>query len=225
MVKRIKGVKRAAFAPVMPTATGHVMIIDSGATVDCRPEFLNQYGVMGSAYMQEIFGISSPRVGLANNGAEECKGTELYVEAHKMLRENGAINFIGNVEGRGIMLGECDVLVADGFTGNLILKSLEGMGSFLIKELKDMFYANLKTKLAALMLSGQLRKFKKKADYKEIGGAVLLGLTAPVVKAHGSSDGRAFKNAIRQACAMTKTDINKMISNAVAVRTDPEEEK
>ena len=123
------------------------------------------------------------------------------------------------------MLGECDVLVADGFTGNLILKSLEGMGSFLIKELKDMFYANLRTKLAALMLSGQLRKFKKKADYKEIGGAVLLGLTAPVVKAHGSSDGRAFKNAIRQACAMTKTDINKIISNAVAVRTDPEEEK
>lgn len=216
VLRRIKGVKRAAFAPVMPTAEGHVMIIDSGATVDCRPEFMAQYGVMGSAYMKRIFGLQSPRVGLANNGSEECKGTQLYVEAHKLLKADGRINFVGNVEGRGIMLGDCDVLVADGFTGNLILKTLEGMGSFLIRELKGMFYANLLTKLAALMLSSRLKPFKKKADYKEIGGAVLLGLTAPVIKAHGSSDARALKNAVRQAAAMARADITADIARAMA---------
>lgn len=216
IVRRIKGVKRAAFAPLFPTKTGYVLLIDSGATVDGRPEFLEQYGVLGSAFMKAVYHIENPRVGLANNGAEECKGTELYKAAHALLKENKHVNFVGNVEGREFMQGACDVFVADGFTGNLILKACEGMGLFFLSEMKAVFYANLKTKLAALMLKKQLKGFKKKADYKETGGAVLLGLTKPVVKAHGSSDARAFKNSIRQAYQTASTDMIERLTETFA---------
>lgn len=207
IVRRIKGVKRAAFAPLFPTRTGRVLLLDSGATIEGRPEFLEQYGLLGSAYMKAVCGIEKPRVGLANNGAEECKGPELYREAHTRLKANPNLHFVGNVEGRDFMLGSCDVLVADGFTGNMILKSCEGMGSFLLSEMKGLFTAGFSTKLAYLLLKKQLKAFKKKADYRETGGAILLGLSRPVIKAHGSSDAIAFKNSIRQAYLTAKSGV------------------
>ncbi|PWM99533.1 MAG: phosphate acyltransferase PlsX, partial [Massilioclostridium sp.] len=152
-VKRIKGVKRAALAPIMPSATGCFMLIDGGANLDCRPEMLQQFGLMGSIYINKIMEVPSPRVGLANIGAEETKGGELQLEAYQLLKQSN-INFIGNVEARDIPLGACDVVVADGFAGNMILKSVEGMGALMIKELKDMFFASTKTKIAALLLKG-----------------------------------------------------------------------
>ena len=222
IVRRIKGVKRAAFAPLFPTRTGRVLLLDSGATVDGRPEFLEQYGILGSAYMKAVCGIEKPRVGLANNGAEECKGPELYREAHARLKANPDIHFVGNVECRDFLLGGCDVLVADGFTGNMILKSCEGMGAFLLSEMKGMFTAGFSTKLACLLLKKQLTAFKKKADYRETGGAILLGLTRPVVKAHGSSDAKAFKNSIRQAYLTAKSGV---IEELTAVFAAKKEEK
>lgn len=207
LVKRIKGINRAAFAPIMPSKTGHVMIIDSGANTECTASYLNQFGIMGSVYMEQAEKVENPRVGLANNGSEDTKGTDLYKEAHKLLKENKSINFIGNIEGRGIMLGECDVVVCDGFVGNLVLKTIEGMGVFMIQSIKDLFLSGFHTKIAALLLKKDLGAFKKKMDYKEIGGAVLLGVNKPVVKAHGNSDARGFKGAIRQAKRFAEGDV------------------
>lgn len=212
-VKRIKGVKRAALAPIMPSATGCFMLIDGGANLDCRPEMLQQFGLMGSIYINKIIEVPSPRVGLANIGAEETKGGELQLEAYQLLRQSN-INFIGNVEARDIPLGACDVVVADGFAGNMILKSVEGMGALMIKELKDMFFASTKTKIAALLLKGQLKQFKKRMDYTEYGGAPLMGIAKPVIKAHGSSNPNAFKNAIRQAKEFVQKEvIHEIIAN------------
>ena len=216
VVKRIKGIKRAALSAVLPSKTGYVMLVDCGATIDCRPEFLNQYGLMGYVYMKKMFNILNPKVGLANNGAEECKGTDLYIEAHKQLKSNEFINFIGNVEGRGIMLGECDVVVADGFTGNLILKTCEGTSLFFLDFMKGLFSKNLLSKLSAALVMKDIKDFKKKADYKEVGGGALLGISKPVVKAHGSSDAKAIKNAIRQAKTYASTGIVEEITSAVA---------
>lgn len=212
-VKRIKGVKRAALAPIMPSATGCFMLIDGGANLDCRPEMLQQFGLMGSIYINKIMEVPSPRVGLANIGAEETKGGELQLEAYQLLKQSN-INFIGNVEARDIPLGACDVVVADGFAGNMILKSVEGMGALMIKELKDMFFASTKTKIAALLLKGQLKQFKKRMDYTEYGGAPLMGIAKPVIKAHGSSNPNAFKNAIRQAKEFVQKEvIHEIIAN------------
>lgn len=212
-VKRIKGVKRAALAPIMPSATGCFMLIDGGANLDCRPEMLQQFGLMGSIYINKIMEVPSPRVGLANIGAEETKGGELQLEAYQLLKQSN-INFIGNVEARDIPLGACDVVVADGFAGNMILKSVEGMGALMIKELKDMFFASTKTKIAALLLKGQLKQFKKRMDYTEYGGAPLMGIAKPVIKAHGSSNSNAFKNAIRQAKEFVQKEvIHEIIAN------------
>ena len=212
-VKRIKGVKRAALAPIMPSATGCFMLIDGGANLDCRPEMLQQFGLMGSIYINKIMEVPSPRVGLANIGAEETKGGELQLEAYQLLKQSN-INFIGNVEARDIPLGACDVVVADGFAGNMILKSVEGMGALMIKELKDMFFASTKTKIAALLLKGQLKQFKKRMDYTEYGWAPLMGIAKPVIKAHGSSNPNAFKNAIRQAKEFVQKEvIHEIIAN------------
>lgn len=212
-VKRIKGVKRAALAPIMPSATGCFMLIDGGANLDCRPEMLQQFGLMGSIYINKIMEVPSPRVGLANIGAEETKGGELQLEAYQLLKQSN-INFIGNVEARDIPLGACDVVVADGFAGNMILKSVEGMGALMIKELKDMFFASTKTKIAALLLKAQLKQFKKRMDYTEYGGAPLMGIAKPVIKAHGSSNPNAFKNAIRQAKEFVQKEvIHEIIAN------------
>lgn len=218
IVKRIDRVKRAALAPVIPNKSGLVMLIDSGATVDCRPEFLEQYGLMGSVYMKKMYDITNPRVGLANNGTEDCKGTDLYIASNKLLRENENINFVGNVEGRGLMLGECDVYVSDGFTGNLILKTVEGTSLFFLDFMKKLFGKSIISKLAAVLVMKDIKAFKKKSDYKEIGGAALLGISKPVIKAHGSSDAKAIKNAINQAKIFASSEIIEEISENIKQR-------
>ena len=214
-VRCIKGVRRAAMAPVMPVKGGLMMIVDSGANLDCKPEMLEQFAVMGSVYMKNIHGIASPRVGLANNGAEETKGPELYIETHKLLKQNTKINFVGNVEGRGLPLGECDVAVADGFTGNMILKTYEGAGKMISEEVKNIFTKNIITKIGALFVMKGIKEFRKRMDYKEIGGAMLLGISKPVIKAHGSSDEKGFFNSIRQAVNLVKTDVIPQIEAAM----------
>lgn len=205
IVKRIAGVKRAAFAPVFPSKTGHFMLIDSGANEVCTAEYLDQFGTMGALYMKNAGFCDTPKVGLLNNGTEECKGPELYQQAHALLKENKAFDFVGNVEGRGIFDGTCDVVVADGFAGNILLKTVEGTAMFMMSIMKEALTATLFSKLLAAMLKPQLRVMKRKLDYTEEGGAVLLGVSKPVVKAHGSSNAKAFKNAIRQAANFAKS--------------------
>lgn len=207
IVKRIKGIKRAALGAVMPSADGPYILLDCGANVECKPEYLNQFATMGSLYMKHCLNNEKPRVALLNNGTEECKGPELQQQAHQLLKENSSINFIGNIEGRDVPLGGADVIVADGFSGNITLKVSEGWGKLMSSALKNMFYKNLKSKLAALLIMSEIKDFRKKMDYKEYGGAPLLGVTKPVIKAHGSSDAKAFKNAIRQACTFAESNM------------------
>ena len=216
IVKRIKGISRAALAPVMPTDTGTVMLIDSGANVECTPEYLEQFGIMGSIYMKEMFDLKAPRVGLLNNGTEECKGPELQKAAFQLLKNNDALNFVGNVEARGLALGDCDVAVADGFTGNIALKTYEGVGKLMAKNIKGLFKGSFFGIIGALFVYGKLKAFNKKMDYKEHGGAPLLGVRGPVIKAHGSSDARAFKNAIRQAVHFYQSGIIDKITENLA---------
>ena len=180
IAKRIKGIKRAALAPVMPTDKGYMMLVDAGANVDCRPEMLVQFGIMGSCYMQRVLGVESPKVGLINVGAEDTKGREMDIEAYKMLKE-APVNFYGNLEARDIPLGECEVVVSDGFTGNVALKLYEGMGSYFSHTLKDMLMGSFGGKLAALLIMKKIKAFKKKMDYSETGGAVLMGISKPVI--------------------------------------------
>ena len=196
IAKRIKGIKRAVLAPILPTARGHVMLVDGGANIDCRPEMLVQFALMASAYMEKVKGIKKPKVGLINVGAEDTKGRELEIEAYKLL-ENAPVNFCGNLEARDLPKGDFDVAVSDGFTGNVALKLYEGMGSFFSGELKSIFSGGILSKLSALMVMGKIKKFKKRMDYTEEGGAVLMGISKPVIKAHGSSDAKAFYNAVR----------------------------
>ena len=197
-VRRIKGVHRAALAAVLPF-NPPVLLLDCGANVVVQPDFLPQFATMGSAYMKALYGLENPRVGLLNNGSEEHKGTPLQTEAYQLLKNCPDINFIGNVEGNQVAFGACDVLVTDGFTGNVCLKSLEGMGKMFSASMKGIFYKSIFTKLAALVVKKPFMEFKKNMDAKEHGGSPILGLRKPVIKAHGSSDARAFKNAIRQA--------------------------
>ncbi len=206
IVKRIKGIKRAALAPIIPTVNGCYMLMDGGANVDCRPEMLLHFGLMGSAYMNQIMGIKNPRVGLANIGAEETKGGELQLKAYELLKK-APINFTGNVEARDIPLGGCDVVVADGFSGNIILKLTEGMGKLISMKLKDIFMSGVLSKVAALIVMKKVNAFKKSMDYTEYGGAPLMGVRKPVIKAHGSSNAVAFKNAVRQAIRFTENDV------------------
>ncbi len=212
IVKRIKGIKRAAIATVMPSEKGCVMLLDSGANSECRPEMLEQFGVMGSIYMNKVMGIDSPKVGLANIGAERTKGTPMYVDSYDLL-ERAPINFVGNAEGRYIFSGNYDVIVADGFTGNIILKLTEGVAMFLTGKIKKVFLKGIVTKLAALMVKSGLRSFKKDMDYTEYGGSVLLGISKPVIKAHGSSNAKAIKNAIRQAVNFAKSGTTDALSD------------
>lgn len=198
--KRIKGVKRTALVPIMPAKGGaRYCVLDGGANLECRPEMLQQFAIMGSIFMQKTMGVENPRVGLLNIGTEDEKGRELEHETLKLLRNTPAINFVGFVEGREVPLGAVDVLVTDGFTGNVYLKACEGMGALMKDALKNMFFANLKTKLGALFVRKQIKQFSAQMDYKTIGGAPLLGTAKPVFKAHGSSDAAAFLGAFRQA--------------------------
>ncbi|MEG2929248.1 MAG: phosphate acyltransferase PlsX [Oscillospiraceae bacterium] len=216
IVKRSKGVKRPALASVLPSTNPKgFMLIDCGANAEVRPNMLNQFGVMGSVYMDKVAGIKNPRVALLNNGAEESKGTQVHIEAHKLMAQNNAIAFTGNIEGRDIMFDVADVVVADGFSGNIALKTSEGVATFMNKELKELFKTNLKTKIAALLMKAQLKQFKAKLDYTEYGGAPILGVCKGVIKAHGSSNAKAFKNAIRQAACYAENDVSTLIEKAL----------
>lgn len=222
LVKRIKGIKRPAIASIMPTTKTPVLLMDCGANVDCRSEMLYQFGLMGDVYMKKIRKLASPRVALANNGTEPTKGTELVKAAYEHMQQ-ADYQFIGNIEARQIPYGDCDVVVADGFTGNIILKMYEGVAAALLGSLKGIFYKNFKNKIAALMLKSSLDEFKAQMDYKEYGGAVLLGIKKPVVKAHGSSDARGFKNAIRQGVQFASTGVVEEIGlRASALGADSE---
>lgn len=198
LVKRIAGIKRAAVAPVLPTETTPFLLIDGGANNDCRPEMLVQFAIMGSAYMQNVMHVDKPRVALLNVGAEETKGRELELESYVQLAQ-APVNFIGNIEARELPAGVADVVVTDGFTGNVALKLYEGMGKFMAHQMKGNLFAGVAGKLAALLILPKIKSLTKKMDYKAVGGAVMLGVQKPVIKAHGSSDGTAFFNAIRQA--------------------------
>lgn len=198
IVKRLKGVRRTGIATVIPNEKGCFLLMDSGANAECNSDMLVQFGMMGSVYMNKILGVDSPKVGLINIGTEETKGLDLQVETYHKL-QNAPVNFVGNVEARSLPMGECDVAVCDGFTGNVVLKLIEGMAKFFSNQLKGMLLRSTKTKMAALLLKDSVADFKKKLDYKEHGGAPLLGISKTVIKAHGSSDARAIKNAIRQA--------------------------
>lgn len=215
IIKRIKGIKRAGLASLIPALHGYYLLMDCGANIDCKPETLAHFGLMGSVYMEKVMGTKNPKVGLVNIGTEDTKGTELQLGAYAMLKE-APINFIGNVEAREIPTGDTDVVVADGFTGNIILKLTEGLASSFGKKLKGMFLANLGTKIGALLLKKQVQEFKASMDYTEHGGAPLLGAAKPVIKAHGSSNAKAFKNAIRQARTFAASNVTGEIESALA---------
>ncbi len=219
ITKRIKGVKRPCIASVMPSADKPFMLMDCGANAECRPEFLYQFGVMGSLYMKNILKVENPRVALANNGTEETKGTPVVKEAYELMKD-ADFNFIGNIEGRQIPYGDADVVVADGFTGNMILKTYEGVAKVLMDGIKGIFKKNIFTMLCAVGVGGGIKKMKKQFDYKEYGGAALLGVKKPVIKAHGSSDARSFKNAIKQAVWFLDYNLINEIEKAFEVKND-----
>ena len=209
VVKRIKGIRRAAFCPEIPTDK-KTLLIDCGANAECTPEFLVQFAFLGAAYAKKVQGKSNPKVGLLNIGSEDTKGTPLQKEVYGILQkaaEQGMINFVGNVEAREVMLDAVDVVVADGFSGNILLKSIEGTASYMAGMIKTMFKKNLLTKVAALLCKDGIAAFKKRMDYREVGGTMLLGITKPVVKAHGSSDARAIRSAVKQAMEAVKGDL------------------
>lgn len=215
LIGRIKGVKRPSLAPIIPSVNQSYILLDGGANVECRPEMLAQFAVMGSVYMDKIMNVQSPRVGLLNVGTEDEKGRELELEAHKLLSES-PVNFTGNIEGREAALGGCDVLVTDGFTGNIYLKTVEGMGKFMKISLKQLFFKNIGTKIGAAFTMKGIKALSAKMDYRETGGSPLLGTAKPVIKAHGSSDARAFKNAVRQAKEFIENNVIEEITSTLA---------
>ncbi len=211
LVKRVKGIRRAAMGPAMPNkAGGKTIIVDCGANAECTPEFLLQFGLVGSLYAKKNLGVENPKIGLLNIGTEDTKGTPLQKEAYALLKdagEKGLINFVGNVEGRDVPMGEVDVVVCDGFAGNVLLKSIEGTAMFMGSLMSKMFKKNLLSKMAALLVMKDIKAFKKLLDYREIGGTPFLGIRKPVIKAHGSSDALAFRNAVHQAMEAVNSDI------------------
>ena len=206
IVRKIRGVQRAAIGSILPFSPP-VMLLDSGANLVVTEENLMQFAIMGSTYMRNYYNVENPRVGLLNNGSEDCKGTELRVSAYKVLSECDRINFIGNVEGNQVQFGACDVLVTDGFCGNIFLKCVEGMGKMVMGELKNLFKASPVSMMSAVMVKSKLRDIKHRYDPTEYGGAPILGISKPVIKAHGSSNAKAFKSAIKQAIACVDTGI------------------
>lgn len=213
-IGRVKGVERPALAPALPTIKGgNVILCDCGANVDCRPTYLVGFARMAVAYQKGVFGLENPRVGLLNNGAEETKGNAFSVECHGLLKNAEGINFVGNVEARDILSGEVDVVVADGFDGNVALKSAEGTANAVFSLLKQGIYAGgTRAKLGALMLKPVFKGLKRKLDYNEHGGAAFLGLKKPVVKAHGSSKAKSVCGAILQVRDMIKGGVSEMLA-------------
>ncbi len=214
IIKRIKGIKRPALAGMIPSPDGHYMLLDMGANAECRPEMLCQFGVMASAYLKGVEGKENATIGLLNIGTEDTKGGELQKEAYKLL-EAAPINFVGNVESREMPKGVVDAVVTDGFTGNIALKLIEGTAITFFKLVKNALFKNLKNKLAALVIKKDLYSLKSMMDSSEVGGAPLLGVNKPVIKAHGNSDAKAFKNAIRQAVLFTENDVIKNITESL----------
>lgn len=219
IVKRIKSISRCAFAPIVPKNEGAFMLIDGGANSDCRPEMLMQFGLMGSIYMERVMKINNPRVGLANVGTEEHKGDTLRQSTFELLL-NSDINFIGNIEARDIPNDAADVVVADGFTGNIILKLYEGMASLLFGKFKEVLSKNVKTKFAGSLIFSDIKSMKKKIDYNEYGGAPLIGIRKPVFKAHGSANALTMKNAIRLTGKYVEERVVETISEGFKVQVD-----
>lgn len=226
IVKRIRGIRRAAMAPVLPSGDSGIMLIDCGANAECTPEYLLQFAYMGSYYAKKIMGLDNPRVGLLNIGVEETKGGELQHNTYPLLKtahEEGRLNFVGNVEASTMFLGGVDVVVADGFSGNIVLKTAEGVAKWLFKELKGTFMASTKNKLAAAVIKKDVKGVAKKIDPNEVGGTALLGISKPVIKAHGSSEAEAFFAAIRQAAAFAESGIvNDITENVAYMRINEE---
>ena len=217
-VKRIRGIRRAALAPVLPAGEHGVMLIDCGANVECTAEYLLQFAFMGSFYAKKIMGCESPRVGLLNVDTEDTKGGDLQHQTFALLKkagEEGRINFIGNVEGTDVYAGKVDVVVTDGFTGNVMLKATEGTIKYIMKQLKGVFYKNTKNKLAAAVLKKDLGIMKKSMDVNEVGGTALVGISKPVIKAHGSSNADSIFAAVRQAVAFVNSGIIGDIENNI----------
>ncbi len=222
LVKRIKGVRRAALAPVIPTGKGRALLLDAGANAECTPEYLLQFAAMGACYAKWLFQNSAPTVGLLNIGAEPGKGDPVHQEAYAALKkagESGKFNFVGNVEGREAVMGAVDVIVTDGFSGNIFLKTMEGTAMQMTAMMKQVFLQNMRTKLGAVLVKDGLAEMKKKMDYRETGGTALLGISRPVIKAHGSSDAYAIRSAIRQAAEFAASGvISAMAENGEGMR-------
>ena len=218
ITKRIHGIRRAAMAPVIPTTTGQAVLIDCGANAECTPEYLVQFAYLGNFYAKQVLGLAKPRVGLLNIGAEDSKGTDLQKQTLARLRqaaEEGHLHFIGNIEAKEAIKGGCDVIVTDGFSGNILLKTMEGVGSFAGSALKGMFKKNLLTKLAALAVMPGLNDFKAKLDPNKVGGTAFIGIARPVIKAHGASNAEAIENAIGQATAFARSGLIEKIEKNV----------
>ncbi len=199
VAKRVRGIRRAALGSLIPTAKGKALLIDCGANLECTPEYLLQFAYMGSYYMDRMMDVKNPTVGILNIGAEPTKGRDLQVETYKVLEAEkaaGRLNFVGNVESREVMSGDCDIIVCDGYSGNILLKGIEGVGVFFKNALKDIFYKSLRTKLGALMVKDGIDDLKNMMDYNSVGGAPLLGISLPVYKIHGSAGEQAVTSAI-----------------------------
>lgn len=220
LVKRVRGIRRAAMAPAMPTKAGtKVIICDCGANAECTPEFLLQFGLVASAYSKFTLGVENPRVGLLNIGSEDSKGTQLQRDAYALLKDasdRGLVNFTGNVEARDVPLGAVDVVVCDGFSGNILIKSIEGTAMFMGSMLKRMFKKNLGSKLGYLLCKSGVQDMMKLLDYREIGGTQFLGIKKPVIKAHGASDALAFRNAVKQAMTAAEGDFTAQLEKNLA---------
>ncbi len=230
IVKRVKGIRRAAMGPVMPNkAGGKTVILDCGANAECTPEFLLQFGFVGSLYAKKYLGVENPKVGLLNIGTEDTKGTPLQKEAYALLQkagEQGLLNFVGNVEARGVPLGEVDVVVCDGFAGNVLLKSIEGTAMFMGSMMKHkIFKRNFFSKIGYLFCKRGVDEVMKMLDYREIGGTQFLGIKKPVIKAHGSSDALAFRNAVKQAMDAAGSDISEELEQGLKALASVEEQE
>ena len=219
---RLDGIDRPALAPLMPNGKGYFLLIDSGANVDCKPEYLRQFAIMGDIYMRRVQGMKEPRVGLLNIGAESEKGNQLTKETYPLL-EKAPVHFVGNVEGRDVTNDMADVIVADGFAGNLILKFMEGMAGTLLGIIKKELLSDFRGKLGALIAKPAFKRVKKLMDYTEVGGAPLLGVKGAVVKAHGSSNGHAIACAIRQAAVMARTGVAQTIEETLKTMPQADE--
>lgn len=224
LVKRVRGIRRAAMSPLIPTAAGDAVLVDCGANIECTPEYLLQFAYIGNFYARHALHLEHPRVALLNIGVEESKGMALQKEAYALLKaagDAGHINFIGNIEAKDALKGGADVIVADGFSGNIMLKTIEGVGSFLKVKLKAIFFKNLLTKLAALLVKEGVTDIKNTLDPNERGATPFLGISKPVLKAHGSSNARAIRNAVKAAIDCVNSGLEKEIADHIALMQAP----